>query len=155
MQRIVTMMSLICSSGNYSSAKLDILLRFSTLPLLTSKYANVVPWVLPFYKKNRGVVCILMQLVEMTNNRLMQAPSSSNNQQVPQWKCNPLRKETNAITNTTTATKEIYKIEKEDCFHYTQVTTSAHNKRQPGQLSRTLRSDMILEDLTAKNQQKA
>ena len=42
-----------------------------------------------FTEINRRVVCIWMQLVETTINRLMQAPSSSNNQQVSQWKCNP------------------------------------------------------------------
>lgn len=45
--------------------------------LLNSKNANILPWVIPFYRNNRRVVCIWMQLVETTINRLMQAPHHS------------------------------------------------------------------------------
>ena len=85
-----------------------------------------------FAEINLRDVCIQMQLVETTIKKLMQAPSSCNNQQVLKWKFQPPKHQMQASYHKrhNSNVQHIQNQEQEDCFQYIQVTTSTHNKQQ-------------------------
>ena len=83
------------------------------------------------------------------------ALTSSNNQQVPPWKCHQQNIKWYHKRHNRNK-QHLQNQEQEDCFQYTQETTSAHNKQQATTNKHTSNKvKMMPEDLTAKNQHKA
>ena len=152
---IVTLVSLIQSKITLAStANWDgFLLRFSS-GLLTSKYANIVQWMLPFYR-NKSKSCLYLNVASSGNdNQLVESTLFIQQRTSATMEMSP-NKASNVITSATTGTNNIYKSRTKGLFsvHISdnkQAPTARSNKH-----ASTTVTMILPEDLPAKNQHKA